>query len=138
MIGGLTEEQEELRALARDFLADTSSIARVRALVDSGAARDDDLAVDAGELELQALELDHRRGRALLGGADGQLGDQRGELGRQPVDRRAGVIAKVACRRAQDVGREVALDVERAECLGSLARGGDAQREEHPLLVFVP
>ncbi|MBX6389468.1 MAG: acyl-CoA/acyl-ACP dehydrogenase, partial [Frankia sp.] len=81
MIGGLTEEQEELRALARDFLADTSSTARVRALVDSGAARDDEVWRQMAEqVGLQGIAIPEEYGGAGMGPVE--LGIVAEELGR--------------------------------------------------------
>ncbi|OAA18300.1 acyl-CoA dehydrogenase [Frankia sp. EI5c] len=81
MIGGLTEEQEELRALARDFLADTSTTARVRALVDSGRVRDDEVWRQMAEqVGLQGIAIPEEYGGAGMGPVE--LGVVAGELGR--------------------------------------------------------
>jgi len=81
MIGSLTEEQEELRALARGFLADTSSTARVRALVDGGAARDDEVWRQMAEqVGLQGIAIPEEYGGA--GAGPMELGVVAEELGR--------------------------------------------------------
>jgi len=81
MIGSLTEEQEELRALARDFLADASSAARVRALVDGGAARDDEVWRQMAEqVGLQGIGIPEEYGGA--GAGPVELGVVAEELGR--------------------------------------------------------
>jgi len=68
MIGGLTEEHEELRDITRRFLADKCGLVQTRALAEAGASRDDSVwAQMAEQLMLQGIAIPEQYGGAGFG-----------------------------------------------------------------------
>ena len=105
-------------------------------------------AVDARELQLQALDLEHRGPRLLAAGLHDQLGQQRLELrivvrGRLAVgcdrQRVAQVsVAQVPGGAAQQAAREVLVEVERRERRCALVGARDAEGQEGALCLLAP